>query len=128
MLANRLDKIQPIGVAFVLYFVQPRSEKCWDLPTKATQIDCTLSSRAAKIFGICQQKQLKSTVFCPAAQRKILNLPTKATQIDWFYGQPRCERVWNSPPKATQIDCLLSGRTAKTFGTCHQTQLKLTVF
>jgi hypothetical protein len=30
----------------------------WNLPTKVTQINC--------ILGICQQKQLKLTVFCRA--------------------------------------------------------------
>jgi hypothetical protein len=28
----------------------------WNLPSKATQIDCKWFSRAAKTFGICQQK------------------------------------------------------------------------
>jgi hypothetical protein len=42
-----------------------RSAKILNLPTKANQIDHILFSRAAKGFGIRQQKQLKLTVFCP---------------------------------------------------------------
>jgi hypothetical protein len=34
--------------------------------------DCILFSHAAKNFGICQQKQLKSTAFCSATHRKSL--------------------------------------------------------
>jgi hypothetical protein len=49
-----------------LYFVQPRSEKFRNLPTKATQIDCILFSRAEGIAT-------KRTVFCSAAQRRFRN-------------------------------------------------------
>jgi hypothetical protein len=41
-----------------------------------------LFGRAANFFGICQQKQLKLTVFC-ALQRKFWNL-SRATHIDLF--------------------------------------------
>jgi hypothetical protein len=70
-------------------------KKFSNLPTKAPQINCILFYRAAKIFGICQQKQLKltafvlprsknfgiaskRTVFCSAAQRKIWNCEEQA--------------------------------------------------
>jgi hypothetical protein len=76
------------------------------LPAKATQIDCVLFSaqrkvsevannsnglylmtllfnRAANIFGICEQTQLKWTAFCLAAQRNFLEVTNKTTQIDW---------------------------------------------
>jgi hypothetical protein len=62
---------------------------------------CSAAQR--KAFGICQQKQLKLTVFCSATQR---NLSTKTTQID----------------------CILFCRAAKSFGIGSQKQLKLTVF
>jgi hypothetical protein len=57
-----------------LYLVQPRSEIFWNLPTKATRINSILFSRAAKMFGICQQKQLELTTFCSAAQQNFLEL------------------------------------------------------
>jgi hypothetical protein len=41
-------------------------EQFWNLPTKATQIDCSMFSPAAKKFETA----------------KCWNLPTKATQID----------------------------------------------
>jgi hypothetical protein len=58
------------------------SENLWNLPAESTQIDCILSCHTAKSFGIYQQNQLKLTVSCSVAQRKIWNLPTKAIQID----------------------------------------------
>jgi hypothetical protein len=51
--------------------------------TKATQIDRILFCRAAKDFGICQQTQLKLTLFCSVVQRKTSNLPQK--QLNWLY-------------------------------------------
>jgi hypothetical protein len=42
-----------------LCFVQPRSERFWNLPTKATQTHCILFCGAAKFFGIYKQKQPK---------------------------------------------------------------------
>jgi hypothetical protein len=68
------------------------------MPTKATQIDCILFSRTAKIFEIYQPKHLKLIVFCSVAQRKFWNLPTQISSI-WF------------------------SRAAKTFGICQQKQL-----
>jgi hypothetical protein len=65
----------------------------------------------AKDFGIRQQKQLKLTVFCSAAQRKFWNLPTKATQID-----SRAAKFFEFANKQlTQIDCTLFSRAAKFF-------------
>jgi hypothetical protein len=55
-----------------LYFVLPRSEKLWDLPTKATQIGCTLVCHAAKILEFDDK-----TAFCSAVQRKFWNLSNK---------------------------------------------------
>jgi hypothetical protein len=60
-------------------FTQPRSERFWNLPTKAqllvsekfSQKQLKLSvfrCHAGENFGICQQKQIN---FCTAAQRKI---------------------------------------------------------
>jgi hypothetical protein len=77
-----------------------------------------LFSPAAKVFGICQQKQPKMTVFCPVAQRKVLEFANKSTQIDIIAAK-------NLEFKATQIDCLLFSRAAKNFGI---KLLKLTVF
>jgi hypothetical protein len=54
----------------------------------ANKKHCILSSRAEKIFGIYQQKELELTVFCFAAQRKILELRTKAPH----FVQPRSEK------------------------------------
>jgi hypothetical protein len=126
----------------------PRSENVRNLPTKATNIGCILSSRicqhcalfsrAAKDFGICQQKatqidcilssrapkglgtrlvQPHSEIFWnlpPNASKVdcILISPTKATQILSFV-QPRSENVRNLPTKATPIDCILSSRGTK---------------
>jgi hypothetical protein len=42
--------------------------KNWNLPTEATQINCILFCNAAKDFGMRQQKQLKLTACCSAAQ------------------------------------------------------------
>jgi hypothetical protein len=42
---------------------------------------CILFGRAAKNFGIDQQK-LRLSVFCSAAQHKVLELPTKETQMN----------------------------------------------
>jgi diketogulonate reductase-like aldo/keto reductase len=67
-------------------------ERFWNLPTKATQIDCILVCRAtkatqidctlfyytAKIFEICQQKQLRLTAFCSAAQQVTLGFAKKS--------------------------------------------------
>jgi hypothetical protein len=83
--------------------------------TKATQIDCTLFSRAAKIselrekstvfscraatnFGIANQ----STVFCSAPQRKNLELRTSTV-----FCSAADENFWNLPTKVTQINCIL---------------------
>jgi hypothetical protein len=66
----------------------------WNLPTKATQIDCILLSRAAKDFGIRHQnkKQLKSTGFCPTVQRKFLEFANKSNSNWLYFVQPRSER------------------------------------
>jgi hypothetical protein len=89
--------------------VQPRRDKFWNLPTGATQIDGKLTlffQPQRKSFGIYQQKQLKLSVFCSAARRKL----------------------WNLPAKPTQFNCILFCRAAKFFGICQQEQLKSTVF
>jgi hypothetical protein len=86
-------------------------------------------------FGIYQQKQLKLTVFCSAAQRNFLEIVTKTTQIGFilFYRAakiwklptkqfnlhvivfllPGSEKFWNLRTKATQINCILFSGTAK---------------
>jgi hypothetical protein len=61
-----------------LFFLQPRSENVRNLPTKATGIDCILSSRAK----VLEFANIVCTALCSAEQRKIWNLPTKATQIE----------------------------------------------
>jgi hypothetical protein len=72
----------------------------------------TLFSRAAKGFGIRQQKQLKLTVFCQAAQRKLLEFANKSNANWLYFVEPSSKMFWNSPTKwkATQIDCLSSNR------------------
>jgi hypothetical protein len=57
------------------------SRPFWNLPTKATQVTVFLFSRAAKSFGIRQQKQLNVTVFCQPSSENFWNLPTNATKI-----------------------------------------------
>jgi hypothetical protein len=67
-------------------------------------------SPAAKTFGICQQMQLKLTVFWSATQRKLWNSPTKATQIDCILCvQPRSENYGICKKKLLQ--CRLSSRS-----------------
>jgi hypothetical protein len=64
-----------------------------------------LSSRAARSFGICQQKQLKLTVFC---SKKLWN---KATQITVF-----CPAAQRKTLDIAKIDCILICRAAKNLG------------
>jgi hypothetical protein len=52
---QRSKKTKIFGIANKLHFVQPRSEK----------------------FGICEQKQLKSTACCSAVQRNFWNCDQK---------------------------------------------------
>jgi hypothetical protein len=59
------------------------------------QKNCILFSRAAKTFGIYQQKHLKSTVFCSDFAAKTF---------------------WNLSTKATRIDCILCCRAGRFFG------------
>jgi hypothetical protein len=74
-----------------LCFVLLRSEKLWNLPTKATQLDCILLPRSEKfqilqtnatqinrVLSFANKKQLKLIVFCSAKdfaiwQQKQLN-------------------------------------------------------
>jgi hypothetical protein len=63
------------------------------LPTKTTQIECLLFSRPAKDFGIAT----KSTVFCPAAQRKILECASTA------FGSAVQRKFWNLPEKQLKL-------------------------
>jgi hypothetical protein len=70
-----------------------------------------LFSRGAKGFGIRQHKQLKLTVFCPAAQRKLWNLSTNALKLPVFSAAQR--KFSELSTKATQIDCISSNRAAK---------------
>jgi hypothetical protein len=63
-----------------LNFVQLRCEIFWNLPTKATQIDCIRFSRAAKDFGL-RSKALRFVL--PRSEkkfgrRKILEFPNKS--------------------------------------------------
>jgi hypothetical protein len=72
-------------------FFAAAQRKFWNLPTEATQT--ILFCRAAKIFGICQQKhlQLKLTAFGSVAQRNFLELRPKAV----YFVQPRiCAMLW----------------------------------
>jgi hypothetical protein len=83
---------------------------------KTTQIDCFVFSRAAKNFGICEQKQLKLTgFFWSAVQRKILEFANKTTQFDWILVS-RAAKILELVNKTTQIDWILVNK-----------QLKLTV-
>jgi hypothetical protein len=58
-----------------LYFVLPRSEKLWNLPTKTTQ--------------------LYDILFCHAAQRKTVELRTNAL----YFVSPRSENLLNCEQK-----------------------------
>jgi hypothetical protein len=88
-------------------------------------IACFVFSRAAKIFGICEQKQLKLTVLCSAAHRNFLEFVNKTTQIDGFWSAAQRKEFVN---KTTQIDYFVFSRATKIFGICEQKkQLKLTV-
>jgi hypothetical protein len=74
-----------------LYFVQPRSEKFWN----CEQEHFILFGRAAKIFGIYQEKQLKLTVFCSACSEIFWNLSTKATPIEFSAAQRKILQLTN---------------------------------
>jgi hypothetical protein len=93
------------------------AKKFRNLPTRTTQLTafrsavlrkllncdqkhCSLFSHATKFFGIAT----KSTVFCSAAQRKVLELRTKALYSNceqkhciWF---SRAEKILELRPKA----------------------------
>jgi hypothetical protein len=71
----------------------------WNLPAEATQINCILFCRVAKNFGICQQKQLKSTA-------TILKLRPKAL----YFGLPRSEIFWNCEQKSTAFCSAAQGK------------------
>jgi hypothetical protein len=136
-----------------------RAAKVWNLPTKATQVDCFRC--AARIFGICnsngqhfvlprsenlgicQEKQLKFTVFCSAAQRKTLGFANKSNSNCLYFGLPRRQifwnldktafcsaaqpKFWNLSTKTTQIDCILLPRI-EFFWNLQQKQLKCEYF
>jgi hypothetical protein len=71
-----------------LYFVLPRSERFWNLPTKATQIILI--------------------VFSSAAQRKLLELTSQGNSNYLYFVQPHSENLLNFPTKVTQIDGILN--------------------
>jgi hypothetical protein len=85
-----------------------------NLPTKATQIhrNRISFSRAAKAFGICQQKRLKLIAFTCS----------KKFGIDCVL----CSRA--AKEKATHIDCISFSRAAKNFGSRTNTRMDWILF
>jgi hypothetical protein len=123
-----------------LHFVLPRSQKFRNL-TEATQINCILFCRAAKFFGICQQKQLKLTksLFCRAAkkfgirqQKQLTLLFCRAAKIFLKCEQKHCILFRRAAKILEFTNKSSSNQTvfcpAKNFGIFQQKQLKSTVF
>jgi hypothetical protein len=106
------------------------------LPT-ATQIECILFDRAAKDFGIYQQKQLKLTVFCFGRAVKYSGIRQHKSNSLHFV-LPRSENFWNFPTQKElkltvfgsaaqreflEINGLLICRATKYFVFCPQKEL-----
>jgi hypothetical protein len=116
-----------------LYFVQPRSEKFWNVNKSTFLLFC----RAAKNFGIYQQKQLKSTVscsdakstvFCSVAQRKVLtSFRGKCWKCEQalYFVLPPSEKLWNYHQK--QLKSTVSCSAAKSTVFCSAAQRKVLI-
>jgi hypothetical protein len=100
--------------------------KLWNLPTKVSPIGCPLVQLRNENYGICQQKQLKLTVWnlrtkvTPTAERNLLEFVNKSNSNSLYFIQPRSEKFWNLPTKATLIDCILFSSAVENFGICRK--------
>jgi hypothetical protein len=84
--------------------------------TEATQINCILFCRAAKIFGICQPKLLKLAAFCSAAHPKVWDA-TKSTAF--------CSAARRKNSNCEQEHPILLSRLEKIFGIYQQKHNKV---
>jgi hypothetical protein len=104
-----------------LYFVWPRSEEFWNLPTKVTQINCILFWRAAKFLEFVNKS---NSLTCSAAQRKLLELRVFCSRSENFgiyqqkplkstaFCSPAKPKIWNCHQK----HCIWLSRAEKFFG------------